>query len=192
MVYVRHSLSNFGHTNIIKYDKRPFGSVEEHDEALIKNWNSCVSPSDIVYHLGDFSLYKLPKPQEIKKVEAILARLNGQKHHIYGNHDRDAVNKAHGWASQSYYKELKVDIGEQRKKKIVLCHYPFMTWNGAHHGSWHLHGHCHGNLEESRTTRIDVGVPCWDYFPVDLGAITVIMKSFRDYIPVDQHRDRRA
>ena len=49
---------HFGHKNIIRYDNRPFGSVEEMDKALIQLWNETVGSDDIVYILGDFSWYK--------------------------------------------------------------------------------------------------------------------------------------
>ena len=44
---------HFGHTNVITLDKRPFSSVEEMDEELIKRWNKKVGKGDLVYVLGD-------------------------------------------------------------------------------------------------------------------------------------------
>lgn len=41
---------HFGHKNIIRYDNRPFGSVEEMDKALIQLWNETVGSDDIVLY----------------------------------------------------------------------------------------------------------------------------------------------
>lgn len=141
---------HFGHANVIVYTKRPFTSIEEMDEALVENWNRSVRPGDSVYHLGDFAFLK---PDA---VPALIKRLHGQIHLIRGNHDRFLKDKkqpyAFAWVGD--YKEIKV--GEQ---KIILCHYPFLTWNGRHHGTWSLHGHSHGSLpRDYGTKRFDVGV----------------------------------
>ena len=44
--------THFGHKNIIRYCQRPFVDVEEMNRVLIENWNSVVSPDDLVFHLG--------------------------------------------------------------------------------------------------------------------------------------------
>ena len=78
---------HFGHRNILKLGNgRPFATIEEHDEALIENWNKVVSTGDMVFILGDLSLRC-----DIAIVEANLKRLNGQKHVISGNHDKNKL-----------------------------------------------------------------------------------------------------
>lgn len=149
------------------------------NEALISNWNSKVGHGDLVYHTGDFAL-KMGVPQ----VEQIIRRLNGQIHLIYGNHDQKnkSVMRANGFADRVPYKEIRV--GEQ---KIVLCHYPFLTWNGSGRGSWMCHGHSHGKLKRDMTARrIDVGVDCWNYTPISFDEISVEMKKV-EFKPVDHH-----
>ena len=46
--------THFGHENILKFCNRPFSSIEDHDLALINNWNSVIGNDDTVFHLGDF------------------------------------------------------------------------------------------------------------------------------------------
>ena len=50
--------NHFGQTGILKVGMvrpRPFASIEDHDEALIRAWKAVVPPTDIVWHLGDFA-----------------------------------------------------------------------------------------------------------------------------------------
>lgn len=76
---------------------RGFASQEEHDEAVIANWNAVVKPSDLVWHLGDAGL-----GSEARVLE-LAGRLNGVKHLIAGNHDRcwpghrDARKRQRAW-----------------------------------------------------------------------------------------------
>ena len=72
---------HFGHTNIIRYENRPFASAEEMDQELIRRWNETVSPEDTVYLLGDFSFYGKEKSTEI------LSALQGHIRLVMGNHD---------------------------------------------------------------------------------------------------------
>lgn len=45
---------HFGHSNIVRMCDRPFATIEEMDEQLIRNWNRKVHKCDTVYILGDF------------------------------------------------------------------------------------------------------------------------------------------
>ena len=75
--------THFGGEAIIRYENRPFADAEEMDAKLIANWNGIVTAEDTVYVLGDFSDY-----DNEERDAAILAKLNGSKILVMGNHDR--------------------------------------------------------------------------------------------------------
>lgn len=152
--------THFGDMRILRIDKRPFRSLDEHDAALIANWNATVGPDDTVWHLGDFAL----GPSD-EAVAALLERLNGTKHLIIGNNDGPGTLKAPGWATTGHYAEIRDgDTG------LVLCHYAFRTWNAMARGTLNLHGHSHGLLKTA-PKQYDVGVDVWDFRPVTLEQI---------------------
>jgi hypothetical protein len=70
-----------GHHNVIRFDGRPFGSVEEMHETLIKNWNSVVQDKDIVFYLGDFAF------KDKGEAKWFRDQLKGKIYFIMGNHD---------------------------------------------------------------------------------------------------------
>lgn len=152
--------THFGHGATLGQFRRPFGSTSEMDEALVARWNERVARDDEVWHLGDFAYRMAPAA-----MDALLGRLNGTKHLIAGNNDTSETLALAGWASVRDYAELELD-----GVHLVLCHYPFRTWNRMGKGALNLHGHSHGRL--ARVTRqIDVGVDVWDFRPVTLATI---------------------
>lgn len=175
---------HFGHRGIIKYSERPFENADEMDEALIDNWNEVVAPRDQVYHLGDFSFRR---PEDSAH---IASRLNGRIHILLGNHDRlkpKFYEEHFEWVKRYY--ELKID-----GRKIVLCHYPFDTWNRSHYGSWSLHGHCHGSLTTVRGGRLDIGVDTQSsghsrFYPWNYDEILHLLKDISPTV-VDHHAPR--
>ena len=111
---------HFNHKRIIEYEPttRPFASVEEMNETLIKNWNSVVQPEDTVYVLGDFIMGLADT------VAAILQRLNGTIILIRGNHDTKA--------KLDLYKSLGITVKdieylEYKGRFFILCHFPIAS-----------------------------------------------------------------
>ncbi len=165
--------THFGHANIIKYCKRPFSSAQEMDEMLIKYWNETVEPSDTVYHVGDFAFDRHP--------EKYLSRLNGTKHLIKGNHDKQP-NTKQGWASINDYREIRVE-----GQIIILFHYACRVWDKSHKGSWMLYGHSHGTLSDDiNSLSIDVGADNHNYRPISFNEVKRIMAK-KTFKPIDHH-----
>lgn len=86
--------THFGDEAILRYEKRPFSSVEEMDQEMIRRWNEVVGDEDLVFHLGDVSSYGKEKTKEI------LSRLRGKKHLVLGNHDLDFTEEE--WRSMGF------------------------------------------------------------------------------------------
>ncbi len=157
MIYFT-SDTHLGDHRTLNIHKRPFASVAEMDAALVKGWNAVVGAGDDVWHLGDFA-------RKAGDVPGLLERLNGNKHLVRGNNDPSGTSEAAGWASVQDYAELELD-----GRLLVLCHYPFRSWNGQHRKSLNLHGHSHGKLKPM-PRQFDVGVDAHVFQPVTLAEL---------------------
>jgi len=121
--------THFGHGGALGRFKRPFASVDEMDEAMVARWNETVGARDDVWHLGDFAYRAKPA-----RMADLLARLKGHKHLVTGNNDGSDTARLSAWASVQAYHEMELD-----GVRLVLCHYPFRTWNGMYKGAFNLH-----------------------------------------------------
>lgn len=155
---------HFGHTNIIKYESRPFMDVNTMNNQLIYLWNETVKPDDVVYHLGDFALMK--KDQ----IKPIFDQLNGEIHLILGNHDR----------SKAFYEEIGFKtvrtnaLIDQYDLTVFLIHDPICAEAALkRHVDLVLHGHIHGKkkLWNPGSPIVHVGVDAWDYRPIEFDQI---------------------
>lgn len=67
---------HFDDDNIRRYENRPFETVQEMNDAIVKNWNDAVEEGDEVYIIGDIGN------------EDYIKKLNGKKYLVKGNHDK--------------------------------------------------------------------------------------------------------
>ena len=173
---------HFGHTNVITFDKRPFSSVEEMDEELIKRWNKKVGKGDLVYVLGDM-IWKSSN----NDAENLIRSLNGQIILIKGNHDR-FINNAKAkkaLAGIKEYDDIVVTLEDGTKRRCILSHYYMPFYNGHLYQTILLHGHSHISKEAEMEQEIsklltqrgfpneiyNVGCMHWNYEPVTLDEI---------------------
>ncbi len=165
--------SHFGHANVIVFDKRPFKTIDEMDEALIDNWNAKVKNRNAdVFHLGDFA-FRNKKP-----ISWYTERLYGRIHLIFGNHDdKGARKERHLFASTHEALYMR-----QGGHKISLYHYACRTWRSAHHGGWALHGHSHGRLKGIGKS-MDVGIMNHNYAPLSFAEVEAHMAAQSIYCP---------
>jgi len=152
--------THFGHGGALGLYRRPFASVAAMNEGLVERWNEAVGPQDEVWHLGDFAIRQRPAV-----VAELLDRLHGRKRLLTGNNDPPATTELDGWVSVQPYAEITSE-----GVSLVLCHYPFRSWNGMAKGWVNLHGHCHGRLKP-QLRQFDVGVDVWGFRPVTVGEI---------------------
>jgi len=143
---------HFFHKNICKLtDRHLVTCQEDHTEWLINLWNNQVKKVDCVYVLGDVSF------GNIDITKNVLTKLNGHIIVIKGNHDKER--------DLNHFKldQLLVDFHDYLEIRIqgvktCMSHYPMVSWNGSHRGSYMLHGHCHGNYTPDVGKILDVGL----------------------------------
>ena len=141
--------THFGHSNIIKYCKRPFKDVIQMNETIIKNWNNVVKKDDTVFHLGDFSF---------RGFHTYKNKLNGNIVILKGNHDYDDL---------SIIKEITI---KHAGKEWYLCHVP----PEINRQQFCLCGHIHEKWKSKRLGNkymINVGVDVWGFTPITIKEI---------------------
>lgn len=127
--------THFGHKGMCTFTRsdgvtklRPYDTPEEMDEAMVRAWNERVGPRDKVYHLGDVVINR--------KALATMARLNGDKVLIRGNHDIFPDDEY-----RKYFRELRA---YHVMNGLILSHIPVHEASLGRFGC-NIHGHLHAN-----------------------------------------------
>lgn len=169
--------THFGHRSIIGLCHRPFESVDEMDTFMIESWTGKVGKNDTVYIIGDM-FYRHKDP------ENVLKQLKGKKRLIVGNHDSGWMNKtdlSRYFQSVDFFAEVS-----DGKRKLVLCHYPLMTWKHEQR-SYMIHGHIHNNRDEeywplikNNPRLLNAGVDVNGFWPVTFEQLVINNECFKD------------
>lgn len=126
--------THFGHAGVCKFLRddgsklRPWDNPEDMDEEMVKRWNETVRPKDKVYHLGDVVINR--------RALKTLARLNGDKVLIKGNHDIFRLEEY-----TQYFRDVR---GYHVMNGMILSHIPVHEESLARFGT-NIHGHLHYN-----------------------------------------------
>lgn len=172
--------THFGHANIINFKRndgtplRPFKTVEDMDEAMVANWNKVVNTRDCVYHLGDVVINRRCLP--------IMARLNGRKKLIRGNHDLFKLSDYTPYFEDVYGCYVLADM--------ILTHIPLHPDCITTRFGTNVHGHLHANVvmikehignnffeDEVDPRYMSVCVEQIDYTPISLEALRLRIKN---------------
>jgi calcineurin-like phosphoesterase family protein len=174
MIYLT-SDEHMMHLNIIRYSSRPFSTVEEMNNEIIRRFNERVGANDITYHVGDFSLQE-------KYVQPYLSRENGEHVLIRGNHDQcHPKHKKHEEATERYLTHgFKAVHDELEVEEFLLAHMPYAdpTAKDQRYQQYRpvrrgdkvlLHGHVHNTFKfKANPPQLNVGVDAWNYYPVSI------------------------
>lgn len=162
--------THFGHekccTTFTKPDGvtplRPFSNAEEMDEILVQRWNEVVKPEDKVYHLGDVVINKKHLPT--------VARLNGKKRLVMGNHE-----SGRGTGSSVLMQYFESLYGCRVFHDLIMTHIPIHETQLRRFGV-NVHGHLHAHdLDDPRY--LCVSVEHTDFRPLTLGEVRERIKA---------------
>jgi len=162
--------THFGHQGMCFFTKddgtkvRPWNNANDMDDCMVANWNAIVKPKDKIYHLGDVAIKR-------KHLET-LAKLNGEKILIRGNHD---IFKLNDYAL--YFKDIR---GTHKFDKFRLSHYPIHKESIPHWCKANLHGHTHYKKVMINSLPdplyVNLCVECTNYKPVPI-------EELNNYLP---------
>jgi len=191
---------HLGHANSIKFDDRPFKTVEEMHRKLIRNFNAIVPEHGICYHLGDVGM------ANVETTKGVIDQLNGTQILILGNHDGN-VNRMYNCGFDAVmYGVILYIAGE----KVTLTHCPLRgifredvtnmrgsidgeNWHKEFKhqmfstediGQFHLHGHIHARGKDNGKLvkderQWDVGLPGNNYRPVHISAVESWISKYK-------------
>lgn len=218
---------HLGHNKEFLYGPRGCTSRDEHTRKVIDGINKQSCHEDLIIHLGDLALtctYEEMLDALIElKCENIWFVTGNHDNRVMKLRDEYTRYFDCGLQPRDVDYRLREMVGCKRlrwlgkmediviqepsdvsgkkdhKKNVTLNHFPMLLWDKSHHGAFHLCGHTHGSLPQSRVEyydakRLDVGVDnALEYnntIMFNWGAIKSIMN--RKTIQILDHHNRNT
>ena len=182
---------HFGHKNQAMrrgiMDCAGVGMPDVHDERIIENWNAVVGVNDTVIVLGDIYLGRWAAALEN------VARLNGIKHLIAGNHDH--VHPMLGNKRVDEHLEVFETVSvngfvQMANRRVMLSHFPYVGEGDDHtetprfvehrlpdNGDWLIHGHTHLETQRVHGHQVHVGLDAHNLTPVSLSSVINMIRT---------------
>ena len=171
--------THFGSERALELSKRPFKSVEEMDEVMLKNINDICKATDAAHliHLGDFGNHEFVKRIN---VPVLLVIGNYELTEIENGFDGDYkeyrryIMDQFGYADVAYHIELEIE----GHSHLWMAHDPMDCVKNRdnsrsyintvdQNGTFYLFGHIHGR-QKVKPFGIDVGVDGNHFLPMPL------------------------
>ena len=185
---------HFGAQRTLELSRRPYKTVEEMNEDIIRKFNSLVTKDDYCIHLGDFGDYD------------ILKRLNGTHAIIFGNYEHEDVKKLGGDPKVLYEKLAEVGFSSVTPHHIVIRYKPDLEKRNLGDDArftdygvdklylthkpedcvkdnpriFNLFGHIHG-LQKVRKYGLNVGVDANHFYPVSFKDVKFYINAIKNY-----------
>lgn len=157
--------THFGGQRTLELSKRPFKSIKEMNDTIVKNWNRVVGEEDTVIHLGDFGTY-----QVVEKLNGNILLLCGnyeytdiERHKSFEEY-RDRLLKLGFW-DVLQHKTITVN-DKSHNITIPVTHCP----SDCRKDIFNLFGHIH-KLCMVKRYGLNVGVDCHNFTPIDMETV---------------------
>lgn len=172
---------HFGHRFVAGL--RGFDNPDDHDAAILENFQNAVGPGDQTWWLGDLCMGN--PAYALRLIQCIP----GTHHLVAGNHDRchPMHRDAHKQAPRYLDAFSSVQPFARRRvngEPVLLSHFPYSDEPGADRdevrfeqyrlpnlGAWLLHGHTHMADQRVHGRQIHVGLDAWGLGPVALDTL---------------------
>ena len=159
--------THFSQQRTLELSRRPFGSVDDMDLAMISNWNKAVTMNDDVYHAGDFG--------DISTMRNIISCLNFKTlHFVLGNYDRKIVSEIEKALSDLDRNIVIADREEFEEggRRYYVVHEPDEgSMIPEYPDNIVLFGHIHGR-SFAKNNGFDLGTDYHAYTPISMEQVS--------------------